>query len=275
MATSVTQQRKLQDILVPYETRKELFSNLSAFDIAKLDVALGHILNENEQSFYLRPVRDIIWNIPEMNSLALAGMKIVICGYDICLFYQRLYNTKKYLRIYGHRKRLQIYLFGVFPFDAYTDAYRMLYFSISKTPYLDRVRRDEEELKKLYQTSYGGPLISSIHGFIMSFGAPIEERSRGLWYLETDLPDQTIDLRIYIPSYNDRYRGEVYLPHTIVPGLFGFNTRRSRSFRLIAFYVGLRTLAVYYNHLTPGETQGHEEILRFCFTSSLFCEVHY
>ncbi|KAF1999277.1 hypothetical protein P154DRAFT_232822 [Amniculicola lignicola CBS 123094] len=108
--------RSLMDVLIPYDTRKEVLSWLSAFDIAKLDLVLEHILDQTERQVYLNPMRDIIWNKSLMNALVLEGMKLILCGDDVRLLHQRLHDTKSYLQVHGHKRRLQIYLVGLCPF---------------------------------------------------------------------------------------------------------------------------------------------------------------
>lgn len=105
----------LKNVLIPYDARKGVFLFLSAFDIAKLDLALGHILDENERIIYLCPVRDIIWDTAELDAVVKEGMELVICGSDTLLLRQRLRDTERYLSSYGNKKRLQIYLVGVYP----------------------------------------------------------------------------------------------------------------------------------------------------------------
>jgi hypothetical protein len=46
----------LFDLLIPYETRRELLRNLSAYDVAKLDAVLGGFLDPKERDVYLNPV---------------------------------------------------------------------------------------------------------------------------------------------------------------------------------------------------------------------------
>jgi hypothetical protein len=46
----------LFDLLIPYETRRELLQNLSAYDVAKLDVVLGGFLDSKEREVYLSPI---------------------------------------------------------------------------------------------------------------------------------------------------------------------------------------------------------------------------
>jgi hypothetical protein len=48
--------------------------------------------------------------------------------------------------------------------------------------------------------------------FLMAFGAPMalsNSRSRGVWHRVSDVPDRTIDLRVYVPTFCDRSREEV------------------------------------------------------------------
>lgn len=79
-ATDSNLERTLMDILVPYETRKSLLMCLSAYDIAKLDLSLNHILDKTERQIYLNPMRDLFWNVPEMNTLLQEGMQLMLLG---------------------------------------------------------------------------------------------------------------------------------------------------------------------------------------------------
>jgi hypothetical protein len=50
--------------------------------------------------------------------------------------------------------------------------------------------------------------------FIMSLGAPYRpSKQRGFWLHIQAVPDPTVDLRLYVPSFLDRQRREVHFPY--------------------------------------------------------------
>ncbi|KAF2007868.1 hypothetical protein P154DRAFT_10817 [Amniculicola lignicola CBS 123094] len=273
--------RSLMDVLIPYDTRKEVLSWLSAFDIAKLDLVLEYILDQTERQVYLNPVRDIIWNKSLMNALVLEGMKLILCGNDVPLLHQRLHDTKSYLQAHGHKRRLQIYLVGLCPFpeDMALANDRILSFSVGKDRCDDRIWNDRRELERMLQV-FSVYSLSSSAGFLMSFGTPIQKLIRpsaSTWYPEPDLPDRMIDLKIYVPSYSARLHGEVSLPRSVIPGLFGFAYRKTCLLRLFTMYTRIVTNKVQLPHisyLTPTglrdpRKESEEGTMRFHFGPSL------
>ncbi|KAF2477204.1 uncharacterized protein BDR25DRAFT_349132 [Lindgomyces ingoldianus] len=95
----------------------------------------------------------------------------------------------------------------------------------------DRISKDKRELGSIIQVIQNGPSIPK-GNILMSFGAPIEiegrsQHRRSIWCAEPDLPDRTIDLKLYAPSYDHRFIGEIVLPHWEIPGLFGFAYRKT------------------------------------------------
>lgn len=67
--------KHLLDLFIPYETRKALLQYLSAYDVARLDLSLNHILDDYERELYLDPARDLIWNLGEAKSLMQDGIE--------------------------------------------------------------------------------------------------------------------------------------------------------------------------------------------------------
>jgi hypothetical protein len=254
------------DVLTPYDTRKEVFSWLSAFDIAKLDLLLEHILDETERRTYLNPVRDIVWNRSQMNSLAMQGMKLILCGDDDPLLHQRLHDTESYLRTYGCKRRLQIYLIGIFPFpqDVADVNDSMSSFSVRKDSCTGRIWKDRRELERMFRVIrvYSLPSKTS---FLMSFGTPIAkpiQPAGSTWYAESDLPESTIDLKVYVPSYSARFHGEISLPYSVIPGLFGFASRKTCLLRLPIMYVRIITDRIQLPHISYLTTAGLKDPLR-------------
>ncbi|OAL42625.1 hypothetical protein IQ07DRAFT_466700, partial [Pyrenochaeta sp. DS3sAY3a] len=204
----------LRELLMPYtyyEARRRILDYLSAYDAAKLDECL-HFLSKKERNEYLNPIRDIIWNVAEMNELLSKGMQMVIFGRDVPALKRRVRNTYLYLQERTKRRRLKIFLVGTFPLIVKTPEIRkrMLNFSISGNPCAWRTFTDDCQLRKtamgMVQNSIG------LKKFIMAFGVPADPfgpRSKGAWIGVPDIPDVTIDLKVYIPSFEDRYWGEV------------------------------------------------------------------
>ncbi|PSN58743.1 hypothetical protein BS50DRAFT_442640, partial [Corynespora cassiicola Philippines] len=206
----------LLEVLTPYETRKTIFDHLSAYDTAKLDMALGGVLDDAERKRYLNPVRDLIYDVPAMDSLLQDGMKLMLFGADVAFLQQRLHNTKDYLKHYGHKRKLQVYLLGSFPIHSSTSPIldKVIEFSINGEPSKSRVFTDKTQLKRMKQRLW-------MHDwgvdktFLMAFGAPaslFKGETKGFWYKVPGVPDGQTDLRVYVPCYQDRIWGRVRVP---------------------------------------------------------------
>jgi hypothetical protein len=89
---------KLLAVLIRYEIRESFLQYLSAYNVAKLDKYLVHVLDPREQAIYLDPMRDLSWNMAEIQTLLRVGMEFVLLGNDTSALEQRPYNTKNYLR---------------------------------------------------------------------------------------------------------------------------------------------------------------------------------
>jgi hypothetical protein len=194
----------LLDVLVRYEARKILLQYLSAFDVAKLD-SLYSFLSNREKELYLNPVRDLIWNLPELDSLQGEGLRLILLGADALVLQKRLQNPGQF-QVYN-RRRLQIYLIGTFPFqNKNTNTIdRMVGFNIDGRLSRTSVLRDQLELKRIKRYDP-----DSIRPFLMGFGvAAFRKTARGSWHHVRDVPDRTVDLRVYVPSFQDRILDEI------------------------------------------------------------------
>ena len=213
--------KKLLAISIPYEIRKCLLQHLSAYDVAKLDVCLGHVLDHRERAIYLDPMRDLFWDVAEIQTLLRAGMEFVLLGNDTSALEWRLHDTKNYLRKYSKRK-LHIFLIGFFSFRGQKShtLERLLGFSINRTSSNIRTFTDKYHLKRI-RASYD---LGTIQNFMIAFGAPTmssEGENAGFWYKVPNIPDATVELRVYVPCYNDRVREEVRIPRQEILRLHG------------------------------------------------------
>ncbi|OAG04891.1 uncharacterized protein CC84DRAFT_1055351, partial [Paraphaeosphaeria sporulosa] len=207
-----------------YETREALLRHLSAYDVAKLDIAFHHILSDTEKRTYLNPIRDLLWDIAETEVLLQEGMKLLLLGKDRLALKGRLYDTEGYLKSYGHRK-LKVYLLGIFPLQEKTTTSldRMIRFSINGEASQSRILQDENDLRRIEERLfvYGWSLQRT---FLMAFGAPTDlssSDSKGFWYKVPNIPDRTVELRVYVPSFHDRIFERVELPVSEIPRLSG------------------------------------------------------
>jgi hypothetical protein len=200
---------KLLAILISYDIRKSLLQYLSGYDVAKLDECLGHFLDPRERAKYLDPMRDLFWDMAETQSLLRAGMEFVLLGNDTSALEQRLHDTKNYLRKYSERK-LHIFLVGFFPFRGQTShtLERLMSFGIDRAPSKIRIFTDAYHLKKM-RASHD---LNTIRKYMIAFGAPTmspKGGNAGFWHKVPNIPDATVELRVYVPSYDDRVREQV------------------------------------------------------------------
>jgi hypothetical protein len=203
------------NLFTPYDVRKGILRNLSAFDVAKLDIVMGNILDPSERKLYLNPTRDLIWDTKEMNDLIECGMKLLLIGPDIHTLTRRLQNPQSYLRSCHYKRKLRVYLIGYFTINGVTsDALdRMLAFTITRVPSQCRIFRDKMQLRRM-KGQISGNGVRADAAFIMSFGlsTQIGTNKSPCWHKVDDIPDCTIDLRVYIPDLQSRLREEVRLP---------------------------------------------------------------
>lgn len=224
--------RCIRDIVVPYECRKVLLQHLSAYDIAKLDLCLGHFLDRREQEMYLDPVRDLFWNIATMRKLLKEGMKLLLLGNDVSALEQRLKQTRRYTEEHGSKRRLQVFLVGSFPVWE-KDAEildEMIQFSPGRTTCRLRMFKDKVQFRRIQQ-QFGESNAKSGKRFLMSFGATSDlarKESKGFWTKVPDTPDLTIDLRIYVPCFQDRIWNEIRIPPGDISRISGSGSRASK-----------------------------------------------
>ncbi|KAF1965732.1 hypothetical protein BU23DRAFT_426825, partial [Bimuria novae-zelandiae CBS 107.79] len=190
-----------------YDARKRILQHLSAWEIAKLDICLGHVLDEREITAYIRPARDLFFNEKEMDCLVAEGMKLVLLGNDVPLLRKRLQDPVSYSTHGRIEKKLQIYLLGVFPVQLRNKhmLHRMLKFCIHERPDLARFDYDKAAFKAIQRRSSNNKL------FMISFGAPFKGgriEDRGFWH-RVEAPDVFVDLKVYVPCFSDRAIGEV------------------------------------------------------------------
>ncbi|KAF2185379.1 hypothetical protein K469DRAFT_476679, partial [Zopfia rhizophila CBS 207.26] len=215
----------LTDILIPYETRSTLIQYLSAYDTAKLNLSLNYILDDSEQQRYINPIRDLIWDVSDMRDLEQEGMKLILFGNDVLALEQRLRNTRQYLKVHKHTQRLQIYLIGIFPIREKTDESlsRMVRFSLGGKPNNHRIIKDQLQLQMLKQKVDEDDWDSN-ENFLMAFGAPTNlfvEEEKGFWYEIPEVPDSTVNLKVYVPTFFDRKCGDIHIPFLDIPKISG------------------------------------------------------
>lgn len=204
----------LLSLFVPYPVRKELLQSLSAYDIAKLDLAFGGILSHRERKLYLNPLRDLVEDIAEVQALEAYGIRLLVLGNDVLALRQRLQSPQDYIRKYGHRRKLQIYLVGLCPMIIKTTTIRdkLLNFTLVSAPSAQSVFRDTMQMKRIRAKALYGSFTPSM--FVMSLGASQQQnKHHGFWLRAPAVPDSTIDMRLYVPSFLDRQRGEIHFPY--------------------------------------------------------------
>jgi hypothetical protein len=198
-----------------YPVRKRLLQALSAYDIAKLDIVFGGFFRRRERRLYLNPIRDLIENTAEVQALEAYGMKLLLFGNDVLALRQRLQGPRDYIRKHGHSRRLQVYLVGLCPVFTKTSGIRdrLLSFSLSGARDADGASEDTTQMRLLKAEAVYGNL-SPRTEFIMSLEVPYRpSKQRGFWLHVQAVPDPTVDLRLYVPSFLDRQRREVLFPH--------------------------------------------------------------
>jgi hypothetical protein len=246
---------KLLAILIPYEIRKSVLQYLSAYDVAKLDEYLGHVLDPRERSIYLDPMRDLFWDVADIQTLLRAGMEFILLGNDTSALVQRLHDTKKYSRKYSKRK-LHVFLVGFFPFqgqDSYT-LERLMAFSVNRAPSNIRLFTDKYHLKRM-RASHD---LNAIRRFIIAFGALTmspKGSNAGFWHKVPSILDATVELRVYVPSYDDRVREEVTISRWEVLQLHRCVFRNSvyDIVNLLKVCVGYPVMKLHWKHAEDQE----------------------
>ncbi|OWY49400.1 hypothetical protein AALT_g11068 [Alternaria alternata] len=239
-------------------TRRAILDNISAFEVAKLVHLKLCILNPKEKARYLKPLRDLVWDVPAVEKLSQDGMRLTLLGDGAYALEQRLHETDRYLDTHGNGK-LAIYLLGTFPISAPTATALDPLINFSTTGHSSPMRSygDKYQLRRICALTN----TDAERVFVMSFSAPMQASTspvKGSWYKIDDVPDYTLDLWVYVPSFRDRLREEVRLTPQdllriarasplpvlprVAPGTRAIGTCVGRRFFRIAFDVLVRTL---------------------------------
>jgi hypothetical protein len=205
----------LFDLFVPYPVRQQILQSLSAYDVAKVDMVLGKILDPKERKYYLNPIRDLVWDIDEVRALEAFGMRLLLIGNDASALQQRLQHPQHYIRKYGHSRKLQIRLVGSCPVIAQTAGVqdKLIKTSLFGAPSAYSIFEDTIQMRRIEaKVSHDGLSVDTI--FMLSFGASTQATKRqGFWRHIAIVPDLTVDLRLYVPSFDDRQLGEIQFPY--------------------------------------------------------------
>jgi hypothetical protein len=217
------------DLFVPYPVRQQILQSLSAYDVAKVDMALGRFLDHAERKYYLNPIRDLIWDIHEVRALEAYGLRLLLIGNDASALHQRLQHPQHYIHKYGHSRKLHIHLVGFCPVMAQTTGIRdrLIETSLFGTPSAYSVFEDTLQMRHMKaKVTYDGLGADTI--FMLSFGASTQATKRqGFWRHIPNAPDHTVDLRLYVPSFNDRQLGKIQFPYRETLRLSGCVLRRA------------------------------------------------
>lgn len=200
-------------LLVPYPVRRQILQSLLAYDIAKLEVATGGFLSPKERQLYLQPLHDLVEDIAEVRALEAYGMRLLLLGNDVSALQQRLKSPQDYIRRHNQHQKLTIYLVGLCPVFTKTTGIRdrILTSSLFGTRNAQSVFEDTNQIRRL-KARVVYESLSQETMFIMSLGAS-HQQSAGFWVSAQTVPDSTIDLKLYVPSFLDRQRGEVCFPY--------------------------------------------------------------
>lgn len=204
----------LFDLFIPYSVRKSILEKLSAYDIAKMDMIFSQFLDPRERKMYLSPLRDLFFDCAEVKALQAYGLRLFLLGHDVMALRRRLQYPQSYIRKHGHSRKLQIYLVGYCPVMLRTTGIRdrILNFSLFGAAGACNLFEETMQMRILKaKVTYGG--FSPDTAFILSLGALSSPSERpGFWLCVPTVPDPTIDLRVYVPSFRDRKRGEISFP---------------------------------------------------------------
>lgn len=191
--------------------RRRILDSVSAFDAAKLVSLKLCILTAKEKEKYLRPIRDLVWDVPAVERLTQKGMKLMLLGDGAYALEQRLHATERCLNSCGNG-RLTIYLLGTFPvfMPIATTLDSLVEFRTTGHSDLVRFYCDKYQLGRVRAVSD----TDAKGDFLMSFSVPMQASTnptKGSWYKVDDVPDRTVDLWVYVPSLRDRFCKEVRL----------------------------------------------------------------
>jgi hypothetical protein len=216
----------LFDLFVPYPVRQQILRSLSAFDVAKVDMVLGKFLGPEERKYYLNPIRDLVWDVNELRALEAYGLRLLLIGNDTLALQQRLQHPQHYIRKHGHSRKLQIHLVGSCPVVARTTGIRdrLINTSLFGAPSTDSALEDTIQMRRMHAKIISGGLSADTF-FMLSFGAYAE--CQGFWRHIPIVPDLTVDLRLYVPSFDDRQLGEVSFPYRETLRLSGCVLRKA------------------------------------------------
>jgi hypothetical protein len=205
----------LSGLFVPYPVRHQILRNLSAYDVAKVDMVLGNFLDSEERKSYLNPIRDLVWDVDEVRALEAHGLRLLLIGNDTSALQRRLQHPHQYIRKYGHSRKLQIYLVGSCQVVARTTEVQNRLINASFFGALSEysVLEDTIQIRRLkYDVTLDG--LRADPTFMLSFGASTQAtKSQGFWRHVPIVPDLTVDLRLYVPSFDDRQLGEIKFPY--------------------------------------------------------------
>jgi hypothetical protein len=109
--TNTSKMRQLiNEAFSAYEVRKKLFSQLSAYEVAKLSWSFGIGLDERERRKYLNIARDIFQDTGPIDRLIAQGVAITLMGSNLHILTRRLrdpnwYESMRADRLYSLRKK--------------------------------------------------------------------------------------------------------------------------------------------------------------------------
>ena len=127
----------------------------------------------------------------------------------------------------------------------------MLKFIITGVSSKCREFRDKIQLRRT-KTQMRNHSLRTSAAFIMSFGVSTQIETDGCacWHTIDNIPDRTLDIRVYIPSWYNRLREQIRLPWRIsmrlsrcvlrrgwhITALMGFSTHVAKLTRWIIFF---------------------------------------
>ncbi|KAF2843971.1 hypothetical protein T440DRAFT_365515, partial [Plenodomus tracheiphilus IPT5] len=191
--------------------RRTILDHVSTFEVAKLIHLKLCVLTPKERERYLKPLRDLVWNVPAIERLSREGMKLTLLGDSAYALEQQLHATERYLNSHGN-SRLAICLLGTFPTSAPTATTLDPLVNFSTTGHSSHVRSYGDEYQLGRMRALTDADVERV--FVMSFSAPMRVTAspvKGSWYKVDDVPDHTVDLWVYVPSFRDRLCEEVRL----------------------------------------------------------------
>ena len=141
-------------------------------------------------------------------------MRLLLIGNDVLALQQRLQHPQHYIRKYVHSRKLHIYLVGHCPVMTRTTEIRdrLINTSLFGAPSAHSIFEDTIQIRRMKaKVTYNDLSADTI--FTMSFGSSTKANERhGFWRYVLNVPDLTVDLRLYVPSFADRQWGEIRFP---------------------------------------------------------------